>query len=79
MKKISGVIYLCCLSILATGQTERADSIKSHIGFNTAFLFSNIFQTSPNASPFSVMYKRQAKENQAIRLGAAIILSIRDL
>ncbi|MBY0432880.1 MAG: hypothetical protein K2U26_02095 [Cyclobacteriaceae bacterium] len=78
MKKISGVIYLCFMSILAIGQTEQADSVKNHIGFNTAFLFSNIFQTSPNASPFTIMYKRQVKGSQAIRFGAGMLLSTRN-
>lgn len=78
MRKVSGVICLCCISVLAIGQTEQADSTKNHIGFNTSFLVSSIFQSSPNASPFTMMYKRQVKKNQALRLGASTQLFFED-
>lgn len=61
---------LLFLFVVSSAQKKSADTVYNHkhdIGFNTIFVFNGIL--NPSRTPFSVMYKRYTKNNQAFRMG----------
>jgi hypothetical protein len=76
MKKLLLLFSLCVLTKSIHAQTDQPNQYKKHFGFNTNIVFNNIFQSG--ATPFTLLYKKQVKENQALRLGASVNLNIDD-
>jgi hypothetical protein len=76
MKKLLLLFSICVLTKSTYAQTDPSNQYKKHFGFNTNIVFNNIFQSG--ASPFTLLYKKQLKENQAFRLGASVNLNIDD-
>jgi hypothetical protein len=76
MKKLLLLFFICVFTKSVSAQTDQPNQYKKHFGFNTNIVFNNIFQSG--TSPFTILYKKQVKENQALRLGASVNLNIDD-
>jgi hypothetical protein len=76
MKKLMLLISICILTKSVVAQTDKPTEFKRHFGFNTNIVFNTIFQSG--TSPFTLLYKKQVKENQALRLGASVNINIDD-
>ncbi len=68
---IVAVVLLPGMNLVA--QTEDATEYQNHIGFNTAIIINNLF--NGEATPFTLMYKRQTSEKRAWRFGVGMAVS----